>query len=643
MAEWKKVIVSGSTADLNIVSASNFHGTLDKSLTDGNGIADFTYNGSAAATVTVELDGSTLALGSGGVKVADGGVDTTQLAADAVTTAKITDANVTLAKLANAAANTVIVRDANSSGVLSAKAVSNTQILIGDGTGFTAAALSGDVTMTNAGVVTIGNDAVETAMIAHSLGQAGVHAFTGSFSGSFVGDGSNLTGISADSFDFDSLDAVTSLNQGDVFGVSVSGTEKKITYSNLEDDIFGNVSGDATVAAGGALTIANDAVSNAKLADITRGSVKVGGASNAPTDLDAKTSGQILVGDGTDIASVAVSGDVALAANGAVTIQANAVEGSMLNTNTADTSTIEVSSNTLSVLKVPNALTAGAGLNNGGGTFDGAASRTFSVDSGSMVAYYSSSIFSTLSGDISVTAAGVATVTGAVTNASLTDGNGIADFSFNGSGAASVAVELDGSTLSVGSSGLKISNGGVDTTQLAGDAVDGTKIADNAIDSEHYADGSIDTAHIANDAVTGDKLANDITIANNLTVTNDLQVNGDLVTLNTANLNIEDRYILLHSGSSGTADSGVIFGGTSGTAQQGKAIIWDASYNSNDGRLAVSTTDVAFNSTSNFGAGTAGYYIAGVYDGSAANAATAKADHRGNIRVDSSDDIYIYV
>ena len=44
-----------------------------------------------------------------------------------------------------------------------------------------------------------------------------------------------------------------------------------------------------------------------------------------------------------------------------------------------------------------------AGLNNGGGTFDGAATRTFSVDSGSMVAYYSSSIFSTLSGDISVT------------------------------------------------------------------------------------------------------------------------------------------------------------------------------------------------------------------------------------------------
>ncbi len=78
----------------------------------------------------------------------------------------IKDAGVALAEIANAAANTVIVRDANSSGVLSAKAVTNTQILIGDGTGFTAAALSGDVTMTNAGAVTIANGSVETAMIA---------------------------------------------------------------------------------------------------------------------------------------------------------------------------------------------------------------------------------------------------------------------------------------------------------------------------------------------------------------------------------------------------------------------------------------------------------------------------------------------
>ena len=94
-------------------------------------------------------------------------IDTTELATDAVTTVKITDANVTLAKIASQAANTVLVRDANSSGVVSAKAVADTQVLIGDGTGFTAAALSSDVTMTNAGAVTIAANAVTTAKIAN--------------------------------------------------------------------------------------------------------------------------------------------------------------------------------------------------------------------------------------------------------------------------------------------------------------------------------------------------------------------------------------------------------------------------------------------------------------------------------------------
>ena len=56
----------------------------------------------------------------------------------------------------------------------------------------------------------------------------------------------------------------------------------------------------------------DDSVSLAKLAAITQGSIIVGGAANAPTALDAKTDAQILIGDGTDLASVAVSGDVSI-------------------------------------------------------------------------------------------------------------------------------------------------------------------------------------------------------------------------------------------------------------------------------------------------------------------------------------------
>ena len=68
----------------------------------------------------------------------------------------VADASIDNTKLAVMAANTIKVRNANSSGAPSDIALANTQILIGDGTGFTAAALSGDVTMANTGAVTVG-------------------------------------------------------------------------------------------------------------------------------------------------------------------------------------------------------------------------------------------------------------------------------------------------------------------------------------------------------------------------------------------------------------------------------------------------------------------------------------------------------
>ena len=74
---------------------------------------------------------------------------------------------VPLATVSDQAANTVVVNNSNASGALSAKAVTDQQILIGDGTGFTAAALSGDVTMANTGAVTIASTAVETGMLAN--------------------------------------------------------------------------------------------------------------------------------------------------------------------------------------------------------------------------------------------------------------------------------------------------------------------------------------------------------------------------------------------------------------------------------------------------------------------------------------------
>lgn len=62
------------------------------------------------------------------------------------------------------------------------------------------------------------------------------------------------------------------------------------------------VSGDATLASTGALTVAANAVTNAKLAGMTRGTVKVGNAAGAASDLAIGTAGYYLGSDGTDVA-----------------------------------------------------------------------------------------------------------------------------------------------------------------------------------------------------------------------------------------------------------------------------------------------------------------------------------------------------
>ena len=56
-------------------------GTTPNALTDGSGIASFSFNGSVAKSVAVEADGATLTVGAGGVKISDAGVGEVQLSA----------------------------------------------------------------------------------------------------------------------------------------------------------------------------------------------------------------------------------------------------------------------------------------------------------------------------------------------------------------------------------------------------------------------------------------------------------------------------------------------------------------------------------------------------------------------------------
>lgn len=151
--------------------------------------------------------------------------------------------------------------------------------------------VSGDATIADGGALTIANNAVEAAMINTAVAGDGLTGGGGSalsvqvsgaikiasdklgLTGSFAGTGLQFLGgedsISSIVVDIGGLGALggATIAQGDEFMFDDSGTIKKVTFSNLEDSIFGNVSGDATVAAGGALTIANDAVQSAMLND----------------------------------------------------------------------------------------------------------------------------------------------------------------------------------------------------------------------------------------------------------------------------------------------------------------------------------------------------------------------------------------
>lgn len=460
-------------------------------------------------------------------------------------------------------------------------------------------------------------------------------SLSGSFSGSFFGDGSGLSGVAA-SFPVTEKTPIA----GDTQIFVNDGASKYATVASFNSASWTPVSGDATITDAGVLTVANDAIDDDKLANMTRGTIKVGKISNAPGNLNAKNDGYILIGDGTDVNSVAVSGDVTIDNTGATTIGANAVEGSMLNTNVADGTTIEVSSNTLSTLKVPNALTAGSGLASNG-TFDGAAARRFTVDSGSLVAYYSGSTFAQVSGDVTISSTGTATIgSDAVALGSNTTGNYVATIANATNGGVTVSnsgTETAAVTLALNAFDLVnvAPDNQNDKIVIVDDDDNGTKTADisSIISNAAGTNLSADAGGALNLDST---LTGDITFSGDtITVNNDLIVQGTASFQNTTNLEVADQFILLNSGSStDNSPGGIVI--QQNTQDEGVAFAYDAAADSNNGRWG--TTDAVNASGTTF---TADAYVSYVLDIDAGQSDVAKYQQNGNIKVDSGD-IFIY-
>lgn len=318
---------------------------------------------------------------------------------------------------------------------------------------------------------------------------------TGSFNGSFTGDGTGLTGVTATpSFPTTSTTNLTSTDKffvNDDAGDATSGN-KKFTYGNLLTDLAGS----------GLSVEATDSLS------VNSGSLQTFFNSSSY----AGVSGDILINASTGVAtiqanSVALGTDTTgdyvatVSGSGAIVSSATSGEGSTPNI-TLNTASTTFTSGVVSAL--PAGTVSGSSLTTGG------------------------------QGSVTLTTNGVAQVV----DLGLETGDSpqFVDLTLTGD-------------ITVGGQDIK-SNGGSTVFTLNG--------------------------------------AN-ATVAGNLTVSGDLSVVGNVTELQVANLNVEDQFALLASGS-GTTDAGII--AASGSINAGSALYHDIT----DNRWAVAKS-VASNAT----------------------------------------------
>ena len=596
METWKKVIVSGSdisqlandanylvSGDTVAALTGSFSGSfvgngagltgvpasgIDlAALSDGNGIADFTYDGSSVASVTVEVNGTTLSVDSSGVKVADLGVDTAQLAAGAVTTLKIADANVTEGKLATSAVTTAKIADTNvTEGKLATDAVSTDKIADLNVTTGKLALLSVDTAQLAAGAVT----AAKIDALAVTTAAIDTAAVTSAK-------------IAADSITVAQLSGSAVITAAEGIG---------------SNDV------DTAVPTAAAVKAYADSVVGASDLDFA------GDSGTGAVDLDSQTF-TVAGGDGLTSAATGQTVTLVISESG---VTNDMLEGSIGNDKLSNSS-----------------ITIGDQSTSLGGTIT-AFSGSFTGDG------------SALTG-----------VTADTLPNSITDGNGIADFTFNGSSAASVAVQIDGSTLAVSSTGVKVADAGVTETQIV------TSVAGTGLSGGAGTALSVDYGSLANTAAQGNVTIEVAGTTNEIEITgggsaalgtsrtitvglpDDVTISGDLTVLGTAsfqdtqNLAIADRFILLASGSNTAGDGGIV-------VQQTTQDIGDVfAYENSVTRWGIGT---AFNASDN--SYTPDAFMAAVIntagnDPNDVDAPDARYEKKGNLYVASnSEDIWIY-
>ena len=256
MATWKKIITSGSAAHLNRVTASAASIPTIADVTSftagGNldiGSHDFRAQNILADSLT---SGRVVFAGTNGVLSDD---DDFTFSTDTLTVTKIAAFSLTGKLTAGSTEIEGSAFDINGGTIdgvtnIDSSPIGQSTPAKGTFTNLKGTTITGSMISASTGFT--GGTITNKSTVA---GSSITGSMTGSFTGTFTGDGSNLTGVAQNIDTLGAYDDQTMHQTEDHFLISDNGTEKKVTFSDLQDSIFADVSGDISIADGGAATI----------------------------------------------------------------------------------------------------------------------------------------------------------------------------------------------------------------------------------------------------------------------------------------------------------------------------------------------------------------------------------------------------
>ena len=351
------------------------------------------------------------------------------------------------------------------------------------------------------------------------------------------------------------------------------------------------------------------------------------GTTNLP-DLTQGTGITAFTYDGSTTATVSLKNAASLSSN--VLTKWDVTNGQLINASLTDNGTTITGTTSIQLTGASSILTGSftgslVGILTGTSSFATSASYAFKATSASYALQATTASYALVA-----TSASFASTAAQVNNA-LTFGTGLSGSisTYNGSVATTFAI----------SGSIALSNNVV--PKWTGTGLANTNITDTGTQVQVGAGASSGVTIAAGGVnVTGNSTFN-----NNLIVTGDLTVNGTASFVNSDNLYVKDKFILINSGSNTLADSGIIVAYSTGSGSEpiGSAIFLEAASTGTYGRWAFAY-DVSGSAT----AVTADEYAVSAKIGQASGPGAAtptwggSTNGTGNMWVTTAGDIFIY-